>query len=193
MNLVGKQFQWLFGGNPFSKSLMYGEGYDFPPHFAYCLKDLVGALPVGMDCMSGDDPNWSATNTATYKEIWVEPVNRFMGALSIYLAGPQIIPDEEGRKQDTRVKIRTGLTTAISKKIILQVSVNRDLDLLVRTFNLETETGGQQITLDETNNRELPLEMNIIDPGKPYVLILVDAQDLGHRWEMTGAMVNPIF
>jgi hypothetical protein len=32
MQLVGKQFRWLFGGNPFSQSLMYGEGYDFAPH-----------------------------------------------------------------------------------------------------------------------------------------------------------------
>jgi len=146
-----------------------------------------------MDCMSGDDPHWSGTNTATYKEIWVEPVNRFMGALSIYLAGPQIISGEEEGKEDTRVNISTGLMTAVSKKVILQVSSNRDIDLLVRTFNLETEAGGQQIRLDETNNRELPLEMNIIDPAKPYILVLVDAQDPGHRWEMTGAMVNPNF
>ena len=61
-----------------------GEGYDFAPHFAYCLKDLTGALPVGMDCMNGDMPHWAATNNATSKEIWVEPVNRFMGALAIY-------------------------------------------------------------------------------------------------------------
>ncbi len=96
MQLAGKQFQWLFGANPFSQSLMYGEGYDFAPHFAYCLKDLVGALPVGMDCMSGDDPNWSATNTATYKEIWVEPVNRFMGALAVYLSEPEMVSGKPG-------------------------------------------------------------------------------------------------
>lgn len=84
MALVGQQLQWIFGNNPFSMSLMYGEGYDFAPHFAYCLKDLTGALPVGMDCMNGDMPHWCATNNATSKEIWVEPVNRFMGALAIY-------------------------------------------------------------------------------------------------------------
>ena len=84
MALVGQQLRWIFGNNPFSQSLMYGEGYDFAPHFAYCLKDLTGALPVGMDCMSGDMPHWAATNNATSKEIWVEPVNRFMGALAIF-------------------------------------------------------------------------------------------------------------
>ncbi len=65
MEIAGKQLQWVLGANPFSQSLMYGTGYDFAPHFAYCLKNLVGALPVGMDCMSGDDPFWSGTNTAT--------------------------------------------------------------------------------------------------------------------------------
>ena len=54
----GKQFGWIFGANPFGQSLMYGVGYDFAPQFAYCLKDVVGSLPVGMDCMSGDMPHW---------------------------------------------------------------------------------------------------------------------------------------
>ena len=89
MQLVGKQLRWIFGANPFGQSLMYGAGYDFAPQFAYCLKDVVGSLPVGMDCMSGDMPHWSATNTATSKEIWVEPVNRFLGAVSVYTSDNQ--------------------------------------------------------------------------------------------------------
>ena len=64
---------------------MYGEGYNFAPHFAYCLKDVVGALPVGMDSMSGDRPYWPGANTeATYKEIWVEPVSRLLGTLASF-------------------------------------------------------------------------------------------------------------
>jgi hypothetical protein len=32
---------------PEENSPMYGAGYDFAPQFAYCLKDVVGSLPVG--------------------------------------------------------------------------------------------------------------------------------------------------
>jgi len=194
MELVGKQFQWLFGGNPFSQSLMYGEGYDFPPLFAYCLKDLVGAISVGMDCMSGDDPNWSATNTATYKEIWVEPVNRFMGALSIYLSSPQAGGSVQQADQDgTQVSLKTGLTTAVSKEVLIHVTGSRNLKLVVKSFNLKTSSGEQEVMLNDSNNRELDLEMKIIDPGKPYVLVLADVNNQSKWWELTGALVSPTF
>ncbi len=71
-DLVRLQLQWVLGGNPFSQSLMYGEGYDFQPLFAYCSCDLTGALPVGMDSRN-DSPYWPAENRATYKEMWVVP------------------------------------------------------------------------------------------------------------------------
>jgi hypothetical protein len=86
-NLVQRQLQWIFGGNPFSQSLMYGEGYDFQPHFAYCQRNMVGALPVGIDSRRNDAPIWPATNTATYKEIWVVPVSRLLLTLG-YAAVP---------------------------------------------------------------------------------------------------------
>jgi hypothetical protein len=81
--LAVKQLEWVLGGNPFGQSLMYGEGHNFAPLFVYCLKDVVGALPVGMDSMSGDRPYWPGANTeATYKEVWVEPVSRFLGTVA---------------------------------------------------------------------------------------------------------------
>ncbi len=83
-HLVAKQLQWVFGGNPFCQSLMYGEGYDYPPLFAYCLKDVVGALPVGMDCMHNDQPYWPADNNPTYREIWTAPTERFLWLMSYY-------------------------------------------------------------------------------------------------------------
>ena len=85
--LARRQLQWVFGGNPFSQSLMYGEGYDYQPQFAYCLRDLVGSLPVGIDSRRDDTPCWPATNTATYKEIWVVPVSRLLLSLA-YVAMP---------------------------------------------------------------------------------------------------------
>lgn len=77
-DLAGSQLQWVFGGNPFSQSLMYGEGYDYAPLYGPNPGDIVGALPVGMDCMHNDEPYWDDCNIWTYKEIWVLPVNRFL-------------------------------------------------------------------------------------------------------------------
>lgn len=76
--LVDMQLQWVFGGNPFCQSLMYGEGYDYVPLHAHRQADFVGALPVGMDCMRNDEPYWPPSNYATHKEIWVVPVSRFL-------------------------------------------------------------------------------------------------------------------
>lgn len=88
-DLVRLQLQWVLGGNPFSQSLMYGEGYDYQPLFAYCTRNLVGALPVGMDSRN-DSPYWPAENRATYKEMWVVPVSRLLFSLASVAMPAQI-------------------------------------------------------------------------------------------------------
>jgi hypothetical protein len=110
--LVGRQLQWVCGGNPFSQSLMYGEGYDFQPHFAYCLRDLVGALPVGMDSRANDEPWWPAQNNATYKEIWVVPMSRFLWSLA-YTAVPARVTGEAAAGA-TFTDVRSGAEVSVS-------------------------------------------------------------------------------
>jgi hypothetical protein len=88
-DLVRLQLQWVLGGNPFSQSLMYGEGYDFQPLFAYCGRDITGGLPVGMDSRN-DSPYWPAENRATYKEMWVVPVSRMLFSLASMAMPAQI-------------------------------------------------------------------------------------------------------
>ncbi len=85
MSLVQRQLEWTLGRNPFGMSLMYGVGYNYAPLFAYCTHNIVGALPVGMDCFHDDEPFWNGSACATSKEIWVEPVSRFLGALSHFI------------------------------------------------------------------------------------------------------------
>ena len=46
---------------------------------------LLGALPVGVDSFRDDAPFWNGTAHATAHEIWIEPVSRFLGTLSVYL------------------------------------------------------------------------------------------------------------
>ena len=85
MDLVQEQMEWVLGRNPFSSSLMYGVGYNYAPDFAYCTHNIVGALPVGVDCFHDDEPFWNGTANACSHEIWVEPVSRFVGTLAAFL------------------------------------------------------------------------------------------------------------
>ena len=85
MDLVQTQLEWTLGRNPFSSSLMYGVGYNFAPNFVYCTHNIAGALPVGIDSFHNDEPFWTGTAHATAHEIWIEPVSRFVGTLSLYL------------------------------------------------------------------------------------------------------------
>lgn len=190
MRLVRKQFQWIFGGNPFSQSLMYGEGYDFPPHFAYCLKDLVGALPVGMDCMSGDDPHWSATNNATYKEIWVEPVNRFMGALAIYLSESQGNGELMSPYKESNLKISITKDPGEPEKIEFGLFSDTSLEIRLMHYNLELSEGQDVISVKDGPSGSALIEMRIIDQSKPYVLLARDVNSGLNLGEVTGAQVT---
>lgn len=87
LDLVQQQLEWIVGRNPFGQSLMYGVGYDFPTMFVYCTHNTVGALTVGIDSFQNDEPYWHPSAYATFKEIWIEPVSRFLGTLAAWAGG----------------------------------------------------------------------------------------------------------
>jgi hypothetical protein len=73
-----RQLEWIVGKNPFSESLMFGEGYDYCQHYTVCPGEIVGQLTVGMQSMDAlDAPFWPQVNTCTYKEIWGVPGGRW--------------------------------------------------------------------------------------------------------------------
>jgi hypothetical protein len=73
------QLEWQVGKNPFSQSLMYGEGYNFSPQYAVFSGDVVGGLPVGIQTYAERDvPYWKAPVLHNYKEIWGQPAFRFL-------------------------------------------------------------------------------------------------------------------
>jgi hypothetical protein len=78
-DLAQKQAQWLIGRNPFSSSLMYGEGYDWTPLYSVRSGQMVGALPVGIETKGYDDaPYWPTQICWTYKEVWTAPVGQWI-------------------------------------------------------------------------------------------------------------------
>ncbi|MGA8152347.1 MAG: glycoside hydrolase family 9 protein [Terriglobales bacterium] len=78
-DLAQKQAQWFVGRNPFSASLMYGEGYDWTPLYSVRSGQMVGALPVGIETKSDNDaPYWPMQICWTYKEVWTQPVGEWI-------------------------------------------------------------------------------------------------------------------
>lgn len=88
--LVNKQLEWILGANPFSQSLMYGEGYDFHNFISISLGNIVGSVPVGMDCLSNDEPYWPTSNNQTRKSPWCVPAGRFLWNMA-YVGTPALL------------------------------------------------------------------------------------------------------
>lgn len=98
MALVQQQLEWVMGRNPFGQSLMYGVGYNYCPQFVYCTQNIVGALPVGIDSYQHDEPFWHSSAYATFKEIWIEPVSRFLATLAEYITVTTKTTEPTGNK-----------------------------------------------------------------------------------------------
>lgn len=187
MKLVGKQLEWVLGANPFGQSLMYGVGYDFAPQFAYCLKDMVGSLPVGMDCRSGDMPYWPATNSACFKEIWMEPVNRFLGAVSVYSSQNQSVT----AKLESGKNIEIHTETAQSDKGVVSVTIsitgNGGHEIGIKCFNAKADFTSKQINLSGNKTEKIQLKLNVVDLNKPYIAVISDDKDPDSHKEIVGS------
>lgn len=78
------QLEWIVGKNPFSQSLMFGEGYDFSPQYAAFPGDVSGGLPVGIETkLDSDLPFQPACVLHNYKEIWIHPSYRYLELLDV--------------------------------------------------------------------------------------------------------------
>lgn len=80
--IAQSQLEFLVGKNPFSESLMYGEGYGFSPQYAVFTGDVTGGFPVGMLTYAERDvPYWKTSVLHNYKEIWGQPAFHFLELL----------------------------------------------------------------------------------------------------------------
>ena len=175
--LVKEQLEWVLGRNPFCQSLMYGVGYNYSPLFVYCTRNIVGALPVGIDCYKNDEPFWHASAYATFREIWIEPVNRFVASVATFIGNnadkPKVSVDlqTEGDKVVARLK-------AAGKKS--QHRVNLKLS------NATTDFEEQQFSLADGEETTISFTLAATDTTKPYVAALVVDGDTEHATLITG-------
>jgi hypothetical protein len=90
-DLAQQQAQWIVGRNPFSTSIMYGEGYDWTPLYSVRSGQLVGAIPVGIETRgAADAPYWPTQICWTYKEVWSQPAGEWIWLMQD-LSGPAIV------------------------------------------------------------------------------------------------------
>jgi hypothetical protein len=158
---------------------MYGEGYDFQPHFAYCLRDLVGSLPVGVDSRHKDTPCWSATNTATYKEIWVVPVSRLLLSLS-YAA----MPSQVAKSLDVSLaSTRMNPSTIRLEARVRGAGLHR---VQLRTFNAITDEPEKTITLSAGKDQTLRWTLAVTDQDKPWAAVAITDGNPASRKEVFG-------
>lgn len=116
--LSQKQLEWVIGRNPFSESMMYGEGHDFAPQYTPSSGDIVGSLPVGIQSRGDSDvPYWPVQNTWTYKEVWVHPVGRWLAVMRD-LAGPALVEGQadgpvefQEKKWGGKIEVQPDATT----------------------------------------------------------------------------------
>ncbi len=83
LNIAKSQIEWVLGNNPFGRSFMYNEGYDYPDMFCDLCRNITGAIPVGMNSFEEEDiPFMPQMTTATFLEVWVHTASRMMWTIS---------------------------------------------------------------------------------------------------------------
>ncbi|MCL2719506.1 MAG: glycoside hydrolase family 9 protein [Lachnospiraceae bacterium] len=83
MDIARNQLYWNAGKNPFGQSLMYGEGNNYAQQYAVLLGETAGEMPVGIQTRENEDvPYWPMANNATYKEVWMSSVARWVLAVA---------------------------------------------------------------------------------------------------------------
>lgn len=79
LQLAREQLYWMWGKNPFGQSLVYGMGSSYCRQYAVLTGESVGEVPVGVETLNnGDEPYWPQNNNATYREVWVSSVCRYV-------------------------------------------------------------------------------------------------------------------
>lgn len=77
--IAREQLYWMWGKNPFGQCLVYGAGRDFCRQYTVHMGDTVGSVPVGIESRDNEDvPYWPQNNNATFRELWIGAVCRFL-------------------------------------------------------------------------------------------------------------------
>jgi hypothetical protein len=144
-DLAQKQAEWLLGRNPFSASVMYGEGYDWTPLYSVRSGQMVGALPVGIETKEYNDaPYWPTQICWTYKEVWTQPVGEWIWLMQDLHGAPVIEGDGNAKSQEP-IQFRDEKTGRITPVSVSPASGKFRVQLPQGTYDVQQ--GGAHTTL----------------------------------------------
>lgn len=135
--------------------------------------------------MNGDMPHWCATNTATSKEIWVEPVNRFLGAVSVYANSGSICPS--GKEKNINIEIREEKKPEGNVTLTMRISGSGKHEINIKNYNSSADFTARQIELSVNNVAVLKSELKITDSNKPYIILIIPDKNCELQKEIVGS------
>ncbi len=174
-DLAQKQAQWLVGRNPFSASVMYGEGYDWTPLYSVRSGQMVGALPVGIETKGfADAPYWPTQICWTYKEVWTQPVGQWIWLMQD-ISVPATVRGTANPASHEPVEFHE----QNSGQVTTATSSPRDGE-----FNLHLPEGDYDVRQGSAHTRVTVLPGGFYDVDLRFDRVLdfkVTSQDLGHN------------
>jgi len=184
-DLAQRQAEWLIGRNPFSASIMYGEGYDWEPLYSVRSGQMVGALPVGIETREYNDaPYWPHQICWTYKEVWTQPVGEWIWVMQELHGGPIVEGDADTKASETILftEERTG------RKIGLAVSSDGKFHVQLPQGKYQVSQGAAHTTVTALSGGVYHVELR---PDRAFAFD-VSAQNTGQnqvklRIHATGA------
>ena len=180
-DLAQKQAEWLVGRNPFSSSLMYGEGYDWTPLYSVRSGQMVGALPVGIETKGYDDtPYWPTQICWTYKEVWTAPVGQWiwlMDDISVPatvrgVTDPANHQSIEFREQKTG-QLTTVVPASLDGAFTIRLPEGRYEVRHGSAHTSLTVLPGGVYSLDLTPDRVLDFKVSSLDAGQNQITVQV--------------------
>jgi hypothetical protein len=189
MKLAIRQMEWVMGCNPFSQSSMYGEGYDFPPIYTPSSGDIVGGLPVGIQTRGDSDiPYWPVQNTWTYKEIWIHPVNQWLGLMreTESLAGILFSSRKAEKPFSIELSENTSPKGDVTITATLQGNGTHSFD--IRSNNLKIKSTLKKTDLVPGRKITIRWQAETLNPDEPWVAVIVCDNDLNDRIEVSGSV-----
>ena len=190
VELCQAQLQWVVGRNPFAKSTMFGEGYDYAPLYGGMSGNMVGALPVGIQTrLANDVPYWPHSNGPTYKEVWVHPSGRWLWIMQD-LAGPAPLSAQADAKVEKPIDLTVSQEPADDGRVTIRAKVEGmgRVRLAVRTHNLKVDQPEQEVALEAGKPQTLTWAARVLSTKEPWVAVIVPNGNLSEKKEIIGGL-----
>ena len=179
-DLAQQQLHWTVGMNPFSSSLMWGEGYDYTPYFTPQVGDIVGALPVGMKARGKRDvPYWSPTSVWNYKEVWIHPTACWLWVMADVYAEKR---DDAFRPPVAFTAKRTGNSVAL----VATCKRGTPAEIELRTCNLTVEKKKDAAGRGPQTGAAVRWNAAVDNPDEPWIAVLVVDDNTQRCYDCTG-------